>query len=152
MQKLKTYIITAIYQFDVLHFQVEAETPEEASKIIEEVGNHYYGSSSMTFIYADYPQIKDFAIEEDELDYGSRYFECEGNLYNFRLIIDKDIVPLIDVKYAHCEEGKDSILEYETKEEMQEVALRILSSLGSDYHLEEFKCRAFDYYIVKNKH
>ena len=152
---LKTYVIAARYRFDVLYFQVEAETPENAEKIIEQLEWEYEDKKSMPYIYEKHPQIKDFAIEEDELDFGARYFEISGYHRNgFTLSIDKDIMAILlslNDEFPYGIKESDLSVSFSTKEELDVILNNALATLGDEYTVKVIRNRAFVYYIVKKE-
>ena len=152
---MNTYVIVARYRFDVLYFQVEAETPEDAEKIIEQLEWEYEDKESMPYIYEKHPQIKDFAIEEDELDYGSKYFEISGHRRDgFGLHIDKDIMAILlslNDEFPYGTEESNLVVNFNTKEELDAILNSALITLGDEYTVKVIRNRAFDYYIVKKE-
>ena len=148
---MNTYIITARYRFDVLHFQVEAETPEEAEEYTKQLEFYYDGKSSMKNIYQKFPRIKDFAIEEDELDYGQNCFEVDGNYYKFRITMEKDTASLLGIESYDDSWDRWIDLDYPTKELMDVELNKMLTTLGPEYTMRVVRDRAFDYWIVKKE-
>lgn len=133
-RELKTFALNATCGFNWYHFQVKAKTFKGAYKKLEPLDGYDLTKEEIKAFVKKNPDIVDISIDEDDLDYGCKYFDLRKWRDEF------------EVKLPF----EDSYHEFNTKEEALKFIENKLKKLDNKYKVVDQFYRGYRFIIMED--